>query len=462
MNLEPQPPPLGFNNSTERRIGEPEALPNPDPGLRPGPPGQERIPDNGLRRNTPQGPAGRRWASFGNAISRRLWPLDGEKLCAQARRRVGSEDFGNPPIEPALSILANSLEHEAQLHSLGRFLIRAHLRGLLQTRLRLAEAWNRQRETLAATPIQRPVFITGMPRSGSTFLHELLAEDPGNRVPRVWELMFPVPPRGAGQSGRDWRVRKAEASLWWFRRLAPRADSVHPIRAWSPHECVAIHSYTLLSEEFISTCHIPSYEKFLHATDLVPVYAWQRRFLQYLQMPERATQWVLKAPDHVRGLDALFKAFPDAVVVQTHRDPLAVLKSLTQLIEVLHGVFSTPGDRNQIGLREARMLAEGMERSIEFRENHPELADRFIDVNYSELVPDPLPVVRRIYQRLEIPFTDLAAGRMRDFALNRSRYADQSTRPTLADWGLDPTEEARRFERYCSRFHIPCKPVWRP
>ena len=394
--------------------------------------------------------------SVGTGFSRWLWSLDAGRLCAHARRRTGLEDFGNPPIEPALSILIDSLDREAELHSLGRFLIWAHLRGLLETRLRLVEAWTRQREAVEGARIQRPVFITGMPRSGSTFLHELLAEDPGNRVPRVWELMFPVAPTAVLRKGPDSRAWKANASLWCFRRLAPRADSVHPIRAWSPHECVAIHSYTLLSEEFISTCRIPSYEKFLHAADLVPVYAWQKRFLQYLQLPANATRWFLKAPDHVRGLEALFQVFPDAVVIQTHRDPLAVLTSLTQLIEVLHGLFSTPGDRKAIGLREARMLAEGMESTIQFRQNHPELADRFIDVNYSELVADPVLIVRRIYQKLGIPFTQSAVQSMRDFALNRSRYRRRKANPSVAELGLDPLAEARRFEHYCSRFAISC------
>jgi hypothetical protein len=456
MPPKPQPPLPGSNSSTVPQTAEEDLLPQPCIGPRPATRGEKRLP--GIRpHNIRPGSVRKRWPLFSKNISRRLWPLDGEKLCAQARREVGLEDFGNPPIEPVLSILVNSLEKEAELHSLGRFLMRAHLRGLLQTRLRLVEAWTRQREALETTRIQRPVFITGMPRSGSTFLHELLAEDPGNRVPRVWELMFPVTPPGAERDGRDSRVRKAAASLWCFRLLAPHADSVHPIRARSPHECVAIHSYTLLSEEFISTCRIPSYEAFLHATDLLPVYAWQRRFLQYLQLPDRAARWILKAPDHVRGLEALFKAFPDAVVIQTHRNPLAVLKSLTRLIEVLHGLFSTPAARHQIGLREAQLLAEGMERSIQFRDNHPELADRFIDVSYSELVPDPLPVIRRLYQQLEMPLTDLALSRMREFALTRSRYAGKRRRSTLADWGLDPTQEALRFKRYCSRFAIDCQ-----
>ena len=145
--------------------------------------------------------------------------------------------------------------------------MRMHLRGLLETRLRLAEAWRGQREAVDSSPIRRPIFITGMPRSGSTFLHELLAEDPDNRSPRVWEVMFPIPAPEAEQPARDPRVRKAAACLWWFRRLAPQADEVFPMRACTPHECVAIHSYTLMSEEFISSCRIPTYEAFLRGSD---------------------------------------------------------------------------------------------------------------------------------------------------------------------------------------------------
>jgi Sulfotransferase family len=394
--------------------------------------------------------------SLSTRLSRRLWPLEAEALCAHARKKTGLEDFGEPALDPALAVLVDSLEREAEVHPLGRFLIRSHLRSLLATRLQLAEAWKRLAAALEATPIARPIFITGMPRSGSTFLHELLAEDPANRVPRVWELMFPFAPPGPQRPTRDPRIRKAAANLWWFRRLAPGADSIHPLRAESPHECVAIQSYTLFSEEFISMFRVPGYEAFLHAADLRPVYAWQRRFLQYLQLSGPARPWVLKAPDHVRGLEALFAAFPDAVVIQTHRNPLEVLESLTRMIEVLHGLFSSPGERRNIAAQEARMLADGMERALRFRDAHPELANRFLDVNYTELAADPLAVVRRLYQQLGMPLTELAAQRMGKLAAGRSRYRRSRAAPTLADLGLDPATEARRFERYGSRFLVPC------
>jgi integrase len=392
------------------------------------------------------------WRNLGDGLSRRFWLLQSEALCAQARRRTGLEDFGDPPIEPALSILANSLERQADLHPMGRFLMWVHLRELLETRLRITEAWKGQFEDLDDSPITRPIFITGIPRSGSTFLHELMAEDPENRAPRVWEVMFPIPAQSGSSREADRWVRKAETSLWWFRRLAPRADSVYPMRARTPHECVAIHSYTLLSEEFASTCHIPTYEAFLRSTELVPTYRWQKRFLQYLQLRHKASQWVLKSPDHARGLEGLFAVFPDAVIVQTHRDPLDALKSAVQLADVLEGLFTRPGEPGETGVHEARNLAEGMESMISFREAHPELQERFIDVKYRELVSDPLSVVRRIYRQLEMPFTDAAVERMKRLASMRSRYKGKGpeANPTLAQFGLDEAVERRRFEVYCS------------
>jgi Sulfotransferase family len=397
------------------------------------------------------------WQTLGHGISRRLWLLESDSLCAEARRRTRLEDFGDPPIEPALTILVNSLETEADLHPHGRLLMRVHLQELLETRLRLAQAWSVRLEALEASLIQRPIFITGMPRSGSTFLHELLAEDPENRVPRVWEVMFPIPFASKSPKKVDPRVRKAEASLWWFRRLAPGADSVYPMRAWTPHECVAIHSYTLLSDEFVSTCHVPTYETFLHTADLEPTYVWQKRFLQYLQLGCSNRRWILKSPDHVYGLEKLLTVFPDAVVIQTHRNPVQVLRSQIRLTKVLEAMFARPHKHEQLAMSEARKIGEMVDYITRFRDAYPNVAAQFIDLTYPELVSDPLAVVRRIYERLDIRLTDVAAQRMQRLALSRSRYERRSVSSTSADLGVDCSAETHRFEGYCSRFGIPCQ-----
>jgi hypothetical protein len=335
--------------------------------------------------------------------------------------------------------------------------MRVHLLDLLETRLRLVQAWSRRSEALAASLIQRPIFITGMPRSGSTFLHELLAEDPENRVPRAWEVMFPLPVQNRARNEMESRVQKAEASLWWFRRLAPRADSVYPMRAWTPHECVAIHSHTLLSGEFLSICHLPTYQAFLHAANFGPPYNWQKRFLQHLQFGCPTKRWVLKSPDHIFALEGLLAVFPDAMIIQTHRDPLEVLRSSSQLTHVLQGMFGRVASLDQLGVREARMLAEGIQRIMRFRDTHPELATRFIDLTYPELVSDPLTIVRQIYQRFDIRLPEAAAERMQRTASNRSRYRGHNGSPTLAELGLDGPTEIRRFRSYCSRFGITCR-----
>jgi hypothetical protein len=395
------------------------------------------------------------WKTALGRASRRLLPLDGRKLCSAARLKVKHEDFGRPEVEPALSTLLQSLEEEANLHALGRFLMRVHLQDLLITRLRLNRTWAEQRDRLDAMPIQRPVFIIGMPRSGSTFLHELLAEDPANRVPRVWEVMFPVPGSEGNVADDERRIRKAEACLWWFRRLAPEADAVYPMRAATPHECVAIHSYTFLSEEFVSTCRIPSYENFLRSTDLRPAYEWEKRFLQHLQLRGPATRWVLKSPDHVYGLEQLFSVFPDAAVIQTHRNPMEVLRSSAHLTEVLRGLYGDPGRREEIRAREARVLAEGTDRFIRFRDHHPELADRFIDVKYPDLVSDPLGTVRQVYAQLDLEMTPVAAERMQRLASGRTRYRGRPGAAGSAEPRPETAKEAKLFERYCSRFNLP-------
>jgi hypothetical protein len=393
--------------------------------------------------------------SLRDRISRRLWYLGFEGLCERAMRSTGLEDFGGPPLVPALPVLLDSLEQEAGLSPIGRFLMRVHLRGLLETRLRLAHAWKERLEGMERQPLKRPIFIVGMPRSGSTFLHELLAADPDHRAPKVWEVMYPLAAGGEAQARRHSYIRKAEACLWWFRRLAPRADSVYPMRAMTPHECVAIQSYTFLSEEFVSSCRIPSYEVFLRAADLKPAYVWQRRFLQHLQLGTPKKRWVLKSPDHVYGLEALFSVFPDAFLIQTHRNPIEVLKSSFDLTQVLRSLYARSSDPGQTFASEVRTLAENTERFINFRDRHPELADRIIDIKYSDLVADPLEAVRTIYARLNTSFHESYVQRVRQLASNASRYRGRRASAEPFRVQLQPGPEVGRFERYCLRFGLP-------
>jgi hypothetical protein len=294
-----------------------------------------------------------------------------------------------------------------------------------------------------------------MPRSGSTFLHELLIEDHALRAPRVWEVMSTANAAEPDKGWRDLRVRRVAWDLWWFRRLAPEIDAVYPMRARTPQECIVIHSYTFLSEEFLCTFRLPTYHAFLRSSDLRPAYAWQKRFLQFLQSHSPATQWVLKSPDHVRGLEALFSVFPDARIIQTHRSPLDVLRSAIHLTEVLQRFYARPPSREWMAETEAKSLASRMERFIEFRDRHPELANRFVDVNYSDLTENPVGVVRRIYQHFGMPLSSGAVERMSRLAESRSAYKGRRKAATLGEVGLNPSAQAGMFSEYCRRFGIP-------
>jgi hypothetical protein len=373
--------------------------------------------------------------------------------------RTRLKDFGDPPLTPALPLLLESLDGEANLRPLGRFLIRVHLRDLLQTRLRLVEAWKRRWAAIEREQVRRPVFIVGIPRSGNTLLHELLAAIPANRAPRVWEVMYPLAAGGDESPGPEPYIRKTEACLWWFRRLAPRADSVYPMRAMTPHECVAIQSYTFMSEEFVSTCRIPSYEAFLRATDLTPVYAWEKRFLQYLQLSAPGKRWVLKSPDHVYGLEALFSTFPDAILVQTHRNPVEVLMSSADLTQVLQGLYGRAGDPVETLARETRTLAENTDRFLQFRERHPELGDRIIDIRYSDLVAQPVKAVQAVYERIEATLSETDAERVQQVADSRSRYPGPRASAQRCRLGFEPGADLRKFEKYCLRFGLPFQGV---
>jgi hypothetical protein len=218
---------------------------------------------------------------------------------------------------------------------------------------------------------------------------------------------------------------------------------------------MAIHSYTFLSEEFLSTCHIPRYKSFLRTADLTPAYAWEKRLLQFLQSGRPAARWLLKSPDHVYGLEGLFSVFPDALVIQTHRSPFDSLRSAIQLTEVLQGLYAKPQSRDQIAVTEAQSLAYRIERLMRFRDNHPELAKRFVDVSYVELTEDPLAVVRRIFRKFEIPLSDSAIDTIQRFARGRSAYKGRRTAPGAHEIGLDRTAQLRLFGDYCRRFGLP-------
>jgi hypothetical protein len=298
-----------------------------------------------------------------------------------------------------------------------------------------------------------------LPRTGSTLLHHLLARDPGSRVPQAWEVMAPSPPPERARYATDPRIREAATRLAWMDLLAPQFRSIHPLGAQNALECIAILAHTFMSSRFHTMYRVPTYQAWLEQQDLRPAYAYHRAFLQHLQWRGPSGRWVLKAPGHLYGLEAIFATYPDAIVVQTHRDPVGVLASVASLTAALHGAFSDHVDRAEIGAEVSRRWATGLERAMQFRQSTHPAARRIIDVQYDALVADPLGVIRGIYRRFELPLTPEAERRMRAHLADHPRARHGVHRYTLAAFGLDRDDITHRFAAYRDRFGIRAEPA---
>lgn len=379
--------------------------------------------------------------------------LDPQALMARAERRTGLHDFGDDAFREPLRRLVHSLEHEAELTLLGRLIARTDLVRFLENRLRMT-AEHRRHPEIAARPIERPLFILGLPRTGTSILHELLAQDPANRVPMTWEVMHPWPPPERATYESDPRIAQVEKHFAGVDRLIPNFKSMHPMGATLPQECVALTAHDFASMVFHPTYRVPAYQTWLDGADLRGVYTSHRRQLQYLQWRCPGERWVLKSPGHLWALDALLDVYPDARIVQTHRDPLKVVASLTSLVTLLRSMASDRVDALEIGADWTALLAAGLERSIAVRARRLPEGPQVIDVHFADLVRDEIGTVRRIYDHFGLTLGAEAEARMRRFLAANPRDKHGTHRYTLARAGLDATVERQRYAAYQRRFDV--------
>ncbi len=378
--------------------------------------------------------------------------LEAPSLIDEARRKARLDDFDEDGFREAFTRVVDSFEHEAGLSLLGRIAARQDLVRLLTSRLQLVDD-RRRHPDIAAEPVRRPLFVTGLPRTGTTLLHGLLAQDPANRAPLHWESVFPSPPERTRHRVQQ-RIDLAARQLRWFHRLNPDIRRMHAIGAKLPEECLIITSHSFLSYQFQTSHHVPSYQTWLESHDLLACYDWHRRFLQHLQWRGRGERWVLKAPAHIFGLPALFATYPDAGVVFTHRDPIEVAASLASLTTGLRRTFSDEVDPRAVGAEMTERWARGIYKALRDRDAGCGRPEQFLDVGYAELVRDPIGTVRRLYAHYDMPFTDAAEERMRRFLAANPKDKNGHHDYTLGDFGLDVDVERARYRAYAERFAL--------
>lgn len=384
-------------------------------------------------------------------------PLDADRILAEARRKTKLVDLGGEGVEDKLGILVRSLNREAGLHPFGRASAHDLLVRVLSNRLRIVGLLQREPE-IRRVPIERPLFIIGFPRTGTSVLYSLLAQDPEARPLLFWESLRPIPPSRVRPGREDPRIRWGRLQSWVTRRLAPGIDAVHRTRAEEPEECMSLQLRTLVSWYYLLWGDLTEYWEWLLSRDqstFVEAYRFYRQQLQILQWQRPAGSWLLKSPAHLLAMDALVEVFPDACIVQTHRDPHRALPSACSLTAILRGLMSEQVEPRELG-RDALLRAEEIfERMLAAREQIA--PERVIDVLYRDVVEDPIEVTRRIYEHFGRFLSDEAEARMRRWLAEHPRHRHGVHRYTLEEFGLEREQVERACADYVDRFGVPAE-----
>ena len=377
----------------------------------------------------------------------RAAPLDPTALMDTSLRRCRRMDFSDRSFTEPLGKLLSALQQEAELSAFGHLAARFDALRCLDNQLHLDAAEEADPGVLERR-IVRPIFITGLPRSGSTFLHSLLALDQAVVVPRSWQLMYPYPSRRM-LGRRDNRRQRVARQFALFRLLSSELVGMHPLEANTPQECTDITAQIFQSLRFDTTYRIPSYRDWMDRHGHDSAYRFHRRFLQHLDAQSApGKRWVLKSPDHVFALDALRKTYPDAHIVMLHRDPLSVLASVAKLTEILRRPFTRSLDRAEIGEEISARWAEGAERIVAIRSSH----NRILHLHYRDLVASPMSAVATLYRHCGMALSADAEARMMEYLRARPRGGYTVHRHRLEEFGLDAVALHTRFRRYRETF----------
>lgn len=351
---------------------------------------------------------------------------------------TGLDDFGDGSYQEGLEILLSSLQHEARLNARGEAFIHQRIIGYLGQRLQV-ENWYRRHPGIDDEQIEAPLIGLGLPRTGSTALSMLLAQDPGVRYIRRWESSQPCPPPSTVQ-GDDPRIPPDKGEMIGTRYHVP-ADTHGPM------ECHELMALSFASHLFQSFAQVPTYSTWLvEKADLRPTLAYQRRVMKLLQWGEPRRPWRLKCPSHVLWLDAVDAVFPDAKFVMTHRDPTDVILSVAELYGDIIGSFTDDMDRPYIGRLNVEHWSLGMDRTLAFRSG--EADSRFYDIDFPAMQTDPIGEVTGLYHWLGESVGRQFEDQMQSWWTQAAAEREPSQRVDPVEFGIHVEQLRPRFARY--------------
>ena len=365
------------------------------------------------------------------------------ELMAAAVERTGLEDFGDDSFREGLEILVRALGEEARLNARGEGFVYHRITLHLAQRLQV-EDWYRRHPEIDDVAVASPLFGMGLPRTGSTALSFLLAQDPNVRYVRSWESAQPCPPPST-VLGDDPRIPAGE------QKVVVGSRHHVPQDAHGPMECLDLMALDFKSQIFQAYAQIPSYSAWLvDRADFTSTYRYERRVLKLLAWGEPVRPWRLKSPAHVLSLDYLDRVFPDARFVMTHRDPTDVILSVAGVYADIVGGFSDHLDRRYLGELNVQQWSTGMDRAVKFRDGGAE--HRFFDIDFRAMQADPIGEVRRLYGWLGEPVTDEFETRMRAWWADNAEKREPHTHARPEEFGLDLNAIRPLFADYVERW----------
>jgi hypothetical protein len=370
-----------------------------------------------------------------------------DKLLAAAKTKAGLDDFGDDWFIEPLSVLVNSLNTEAGLSPMGLELTRRRLTALLSDRLRL-RALQHANPAIAETEVAVAAEICGLPRTGSTLLHRLLASSPQMTSTLSWETSYPIPFPGEDPDATE-RKRRARERAELFLRMSPEFAGIHPIEWDGPEEDVILVDRSFTSMSFDSFYWVPTYGSWLRTADQTRAYQELLEWLQMLQWQRPARdgrRWILKSPHHLTAVDTVLDTFPGCKIIMTHRSPVSAVPSYASMVASMSAQYRDDIDREAIGRYWSSRFAETLRAFSSVRGRRP---DRFIDVRFDALLRDPLPTARDILQSLGLtpgPDDDQAFA---DY-LERSHSGAHSY--SAEEFGLTTEQLERDFAFYIKEY----------
>ena len=375
-----------------------------------------------------------------------------QSLIDQAVRKTGLTDFGHDGHSRALELLIQSINDEARLTPVGSLIQRSRLSMALVQRLRIERLLEQHPEILDLE-LGTVIMITGLQRTGTTLLHRLLHSNPEVRGVRSAEGLEPVP-AGLGSTQRrpagTTRAALAERTVAY---LSPQFNVVHPIDHREPEEDVMLLDLSFMSQAPEAMMHVPTYSRWLEEQDHSEAYEHLATVLKILQWRDPGHTWVLKTPHHMEYLDVFLKFFPNALVVQTHRDPRKTLPSFCSMVAHGRGMLSDSVDLGEIAGHWSRKTRRMVERCMQTRSSLD--PDQCLDVSYYELLQDPIAQVRCIYERAGVAFGESAADIGAQYVNGHPQHRFGRHAYRLSDFGLDAEAIDRDFSAYRQRYHIP-------